>query len=55
MIENDYPIPSYMADVFEKPVGWLETPAPAEPSLLSGGPKEKAKILAMDCEMVRPT
>jgi RNA exonuclease 1 len=27
MIENDYPIPSYMADVFDKPDGWVETQA----------------------------
>jgi RNA exonuclease 1 len=26
MIENDYPVPSYLADVFEKPDGWIETP-----------------------------
>ena len=25
MIENGYPIPSYLADVFEKPSGWVET------------------------------
>jgi len=47
MIENDYPIPSYMADVFEKPPGWLETPNPAE----SEGQGDR-KVYAMDCEMV---
>ncbi|KAF9559202.1 hypothetical protein CPC08DRAFT_743127 [Agrocybe pediades] len=46
MIENDYPIPSYMADVFEKPTGWLETPQPAE-----NESKVDRKIYAMDCEM----
>ncbi|KDR67520.1 hypothetical protein GALMADRAFT_258141 [Galerina marginata CBS 339.88] len=46
MIENDYPIPSYMADVFEKSEGWLETPQPAE-----NESKWKQKIYAIDCEM----
>jgi len=48
MIENDYPIPSYMADVFEKPAGWMETPQPAENET-----KWNQKIYAIDCEMVR--
>ena len=47
MIENDYPIPSYMADVFEKPEGWVETPQPAANEL-----KTDQKIYAIDCEMV---
>ena len=25
MVENDYPVPSYLADVFRKPEGWIET------------------------------
>jgi RNA exonuclease 1 len=54
MIENDYPIPSYMADVFEKPPGWVETPEPAHVSILSNpSEREKANIYAIDCEMVR--
>jgi RNA exonuclease 1 len=44
MIENEYPIPSYMADVFEKPPGWIEVP-----KLISDEPPN---IYAMDCEMV---
>jgi RNA exonuclease 1 len=48
MIENDYPIPSYMADVFEKPPGWVETPEPA-----TNESKANQKIYAIDCEMVR--
>ena len=53
MIENDYPIPSYMADVFEKPPGWVETPEPAHVSILSNpSEREKANIYAIDCEMV---
>ena len=48
MIENDYPIPSYMADVFQKPEGgWLETPKPDQ-----NESKWKQKIYAVDCEMV---
>lgn len=50
MVENDYPIPSYMADVFEKPLGWMETPAPTEGL---AGSAEKLQVLAIDCEMVR--
>ncbi|KAI0697772.1 hypothetical protein BC835DRAFT_1269867 [Cytidiella melzeri] len=44
MIENDYPIPSYIADTFEKPEGWIETPEPS-------GDIADARILAIDCEM----
>ena len=52
MVENDYPIPSYMADIFQKPPGWVETPeAPKEP-LLSSSTAKKPKIYAIDCEMV---
>lgn len=46
MIENDYPIPSYMADVFEKPLGWVETPEPKATDLAA------PKVYAIDCEMV---
>lgn len=47
MIENDYPIPSYIADVFEKQEGWKETPEPSSDDVAD------ARILAIDCEMVR--
>ncbi|KAH7102788.1 hypothetical protein BKA62DRAFT_698831 [Auriculariales sp. MPI-PUGE-AT-0066] len=43
MIENEYPVPSYMADVFTKPLGWVETPLRE-----SGG---LPKVYALDCEM----
>ncbi|KAF9526559.1 ribonuclease H [Crepidotus variabilis] len=46
MIENDYPIPSYMAEIFQKPDGWLETPKPAE-----NESHWNQKIYAIDCEM----
>lgn len=52
MIENDYPIPSYLADVFQKPEGWVETPEPQMYSLLEKQPTATAKIYAIDCEMV---
>ena len=52
MIENDYPIPSYMADLFQKPPGWVETPEAPQESLLSSPLKIKAKVYAIDCEMV---
>lgn len=48
MIENDYPIPSYMADVFEKPPEWLETPEPKATEYTLNRPK----VYAIDCEMV---
>ncbi|XP_006457267.1 hypothetical protein AGABI2DRAFT_79294, partial [Agaricus bisporus var. bisporus H97] len=48
MIENDYPIPSYMADVFQKPTGWVETPQPEE---ITGKNRPKQQIFAIDCEM----
>lgn len=54
MVENDYPIPSYMADTFQKPTGWVETPEPLQESLLSLN-KVKPKVYAIDCEMVRIT
>ena len=47
MIENDYPIPSYLADVFEKPPGWVETPQSSD-----SDSTQPPKIYAMDCEMV---
>ena|SRR6266478_5746410 len=63
MIENDYPIPSYMADVFQYSPEWKETPEPHNP--LMPPPSVKAqnqektmipaqKIYAIDCEMVNP-
>ncbi|KIK90919.1 hypothetical protein PAXRUDRAFT_150845 [Paxillus rubicundulus Ve08.2h10] len=52
MIENDYPIPSYMADVFEKPPGWVETPQPVTESLLLLPlEKQRSRVYAIDCEM----
>lgn len=54
MIENDYPIPSYMADVFDKPDGWVETPqADPESVLLLPQEKQRSRVYAIDCEMVR--
>ena len=56
MVENEYPIPSYMADIFQKPPGWVETPEPqnqAEASLHSKGTMGRQQtIYAIDCEMV---
>ncbi|CCM00542.1 uncharacterized protein FIBRA_02576 [Fibroporia radiculosa] len=48
MLENDYPLPSYIAEVFEKPLGWVETPAPDTSTELAGN---MPRIFAMDCEM----
>jgi RNA exonuclease 1 len=52
MLENDYPLPSYLADTFQKPPGWVETPQPHDDSLLSQK-KTQPKVYAIDCEMVR--
>ncbi|KAH8102678.1 hypothetical protein BXZ70DRAFT_929419 [Cristinia sonorae] len=46
MLENDYPIPSYVADVFEKPEGWVETPQEVDEVVPT-----KRRILSIDCEM----
>ncbi|KZW02879.1 ribonuclease H-like protein [Exidia glandulosa HHB12029] len=48
MIDNDYPIPSYLADVFTKPSGWVETPCRVPYSHSSSVPP---KVYALDCEM----
>ena len=54
MIENGYPMPSYMSETFEKPPGWVETKvASVDDSLLSPATSDNPRIYAMDCEMVR--
>ena len=56
MIENDYPVPSYMADTFQKPDdAWVEIPK-EESSILDDfqarrQPKQRS-VYALDCEMV---
>jgi RNA exonuclease 1 len=47
MIENDYPVPSYLADVFKKPDGWIETPQAA-----TDVASVAQTVYAIDCEMV---
>ncbi|EKM52741.1 uncharacterized protein PHACADRAFT_261348 [Phanerochaete carnosa HHB-10118-sp] len=47
MLENDYPVPSYIAETFEKTEGWVETPKPSEESLTN----KSLRIFAIDCEM----
>ena len=32
MIENEYPLPSYVADIFEKPEGWVTFDVCVEPN-----------------------
>ena len=44
MVENEYPVPSYLADVFQKPDEWIETPQVATDA---EGPH------AIDCELTR--
>ncbi|KAF8496216.1 hypothetical protein F5888DRAFT_1706478 [Russula emetica] len=48
MVENDYPVPSYLADVFSKPDGWMETPE-ADP-VVDFKPGTQS-VYAIDCEM----
>ena len=50
MVENDYPVPSYLADVFSKPDGWIETPE-ADPE--ADAKPGSQSVYAIDCEMVR--
>lgn len=56
MIEHRYPVPSYIGDVFEKSVGWVETPELPKSTILEGAEKaqdaQKQKVYAIDCEMV---
>jgi RNA exonuclease 1 len=47
MIENDYPVPSYLADVFEKPPEWIEIAQQQEVD-----DESLPAIYAVDCEMV---
>ncbi|CAL1697832.1 unnamed protein product [Somion occarium] len=47
MIENEYPLPSYIADIFQKPPAWVETPEPVD----EDGPTRSRRILSIDCEM----
>lgn len=49
MIENEYPLPSYIAETFEKSDGWFETPQPSDDAITSG---KQPRIFAVDCEMV---
>ncbi|KAK0217668.1 ribonuclease H [Armillaria nabsnona] len=55
MIEHDYPLPSYTADVFQKPDDtWVETPEESRESLLTAPDQKKKparKIYSIDCEM----
>ena len=55
MVENGYPVPSYLAEVFEKPAGYVETKVDVAPETLLAPPASDPvpRIYAMDCEMVR--
>jgi hypothetical protein len=44
MIENEYPTPAWVSDVFDVPEGWLQIPAPDDGA--------QDQVLALDCEMV---
>ena len=46
MTENDCPIHSYLADVFQKSEGWIETPQ------VAAGAEGSHTVYAIDCEMV---
>ncbi|PIL26374.1 hypothetical protein GSI_12130 [Ganoderma sinense ZZ0214-1] len=54
MVENGYPIPSYLAEVFEKPSGWVETKVATVDAMLLSPPanaNDFPRIYAIDCEM----
>lgn len=44
MVENEYPTPSWVSDVFDVPEGWLQVPSPDDGA--------QDRVLALDCEMV---
>ncbi len=46
VVENDYPVPSYLAEVFQKPEGWIET------SQVATDGEGSHTAYAIDCEMV---
>jgi hypothetical protein len=50
IVENDYPVPSYLADVFSKPDGRIETPEAN--SDVNVKPLDQS-VYAIDCELVR--
>ena len=52
MIDNDYPVPYYVADIFQKSAGWVEIPEEPKESLLAPTSSVNRKIYAIDCEMV---
>ncbi|KAN0141735.1 hypothetical protein V8E53_000197 [Lactarius tabidus] len=49
MVENDYSVPAYLVDVFQKSEGWIET---AQVSADAEGPPT---VYAVDCEMCMTT
>ncbi|OBZ74580.1 hypothetical protein A0H81_05096 [Grifola frondosa] len=52
MVENEYPIPSYLAEVFEKSSDWVETTVEiTDLTLLSPPIHNPPRIFAIDCEM----
>ncbi|KAJ4490944.1 ribonuclease H [Lentinula aciculospora] len=52
MIDNDYPIPSYMADVDnERSPDWVETPQEPKLDGEQGKPMPRRKVFGIDCEM----
>jgi RNA exonuclease 1 len=53
MIETDYPIPSYVADVFDNPDGWVETPQPVS-ELLPHERRAYTPLIARWCAVIPP-
>jgi len=43
MIENEYPMPSWVSGTFDVPEDWLQVPVPKDGA--------EAQVLALDCEM----
>jgi RNA exonuclease 1 len=53
-IENDCPMPSYLADVFSKPDGWMETPEiDPDADTKLGNQSVYLAVYVIFCEMAR--
>lgn len=48
LIENEYPLPSWLSEVSQLDDDWLQTPEYREGDEFSADPR----VLALDCEMV---
>lgn len=52
--QSGYPVPSYLADVFETPPGWVERIEYVDDTMLAPLRGSNPHIYVMACGMVRP-